>query len=354
MARTQRVPVLVEEVDGDGRPGRVDQEAPQVATERVGAAAGVDQSLCPAEVDRLSQGRIRDGATAEELLALRRSRDGAVTAGEGQQAGQHGARRCGRHGEAALGAVLDHRRCAGLRPARHGHCGVARQRRVADLGSGVDQQIRTLIEARRGLAGCRSREEWPLELVANERKYGPQHRRLRGASRAERRQGHVQNGARHVSDHTHQVGVRFLQHVAQIRRRGRYDGRGRRNQGLHRRAGGVGREGRRRHRQPDNPGEPDGRGSAGLIGVAGGDRLGRRAVAENMQRPFRRLRQRKARIVIAAYRQARGDGRFLGAASIVGCGAGTAGASQHHHRRAPAATDDLRHRTGHARGQVGS
>src|SRR4051812_205525 len=98
----QRVRLCVEEVDGDGRPGRVDQEAPQVATERVGAAAGIDQSLCPPEVDRLSQGRIRDGATAEELLTLRRGRDGAVTAGERQQAGQYGARRRGRHGEAAL------------------------------------------------------------------------------------------------------------------------------------------------------------------------------------------------------------------------------------------------------------
>jgi len=41
-ARAQLDPVLVQEVDADVRPGRINEEAAEVATQREGAIAGID------------------------------------------------------------------------------------------------------------------------------------------------------------------------------------------------------------------------------------------------------------------------------------------------------------------------
>ncbi len=76
-------------------------------------------------------------------------------------------------------------------------------------------------------------------------------------------------------------------------------------------------------------------GSAGLIGVAGGDRLGRRARRRVLCRGrVRRLGSERPGSSLPLTGKPVATVDFLALLSIVGCGVGTAGAPQHHHRRA--------------------
>ena len=64
-------------------------------------------------------------------------------------------------GSLSLGAIGDHGRGAGLRPARNGHPAVARPGRVGRFEAGVDQQV--LAHRLRGIAGLT--EDQPATLT---------------------------------------------------------------------------------------------------------------------------------------------------------------------------------------------